>query len=239
MAPAEALDADGSAVADVVVEPSVAAVAADDLPGATFGVTGTVAATALVNAAAFAGVAIACVACWTTGAAPVPPAADVATFAVAVPAGAAVVVVVAAADASVTAALESVLIWADEAAWAETACVLAAIAAAAIASGAVELPDVGAAGTFVAAVVTAIATATGFGVVAVRAACWARMVRSTTDVSPLADWSVDFAGSAFGAPVDLVWDGWVAPVPGGPLLPALLPLLALMSAGGPALALLF
>ncbi|MGA9091616.1 MAG: hypothetical protein WB420_21190 [Bradyrhizobium sp.] len=123
---------------------------------------------------------------------------------------------------------ESVLIRVEEA-----ACALAAMAAAAIASGAVELPDAGAAGTFAAAVVTGMATATGFGVVAVRAACWARTVRSTAEVSPPADLSVDFAGSAFGAPVDLAWDGWVAAVPVGPLL------LALLSDGGPALALLF
>lgn len=51
------------------------------------------------------------------------------------------------------------------------------MAAAAIASGAVVPPDAGvAAGTFVGAGVTGIVTATGFGVVAARAACWTRMV---------------------------------------------------------------
>jgi len=221
--------ADGSAVPDVVVEPSGAAAAADDFPVVAFGVTGAVAATALVNAAAFAGVALACVACGTTGAAP--PVAIV-VFAVAVPAVAAALV----AAASAAAVFESVLIWVDEAACAETACVLAAMAAAAIASGAVELPDGVAGGTFAAAVVTGIATATGFGAVAVRAACWAWMVRSAADVTPLAGLSVDFEGSAFGAPVDFAWDGWVAPLPVGPLL---LALLALLLEGGPALALLF
>ena len=228
---------DGSAVPGVVVAPSVAEVAADAFPGAAFGVTGTAAATALVNAAALAGVALACVACWITGAATAPPAAaEIAVFAVAVPA-VAVLAVVFPAAASAAAVVESVLIWADEAACAETACVLAAIAAAAIASGAVGLPDVvAAAGTFVEAVVTGIATATGFGVVAVSAACWARMVRSVADVSPPADLSVDFAGSVFGAPVDFAWDGWDAPELVGPLV---LALLALRSEGGPALALSF
>jgi hypothetical protein len=213
---------------DAVVEPSVAA---DDFPGVAFAVTGTVAATALVNAAAFTGAALAGAACWIAGAAT---AAEIAIFAVAVPEAVAFAVVVVAA-ASVAAVFESVLIWADEAACAEIACVLAAIAAAAIASGAVELPDVVAAGTFVDAVVTGIATATGFGVVE-RPACWTRMVRSAADVSPLADLSVDFVGSAFEALPDFVCDGWVAPVLVAPLV---LALLALMSEGGPALALLF
>jgi hypothetical protein len=168
-----------------------------------------------------------CVVCGITGAAP-PAATAIVVFAVAVPAVAAALV----AAASAAAVFESVLIWVDEAACAETACVLAAMAAAAIASGAVELPDGVAAGTFAAAVVTGIAT-TGFGVVAVRAACWAWMVRSAADVTPLAGLSVDFEGSAFGALVDFAWDGWVAPLPIGPLL------LALLLEGGPALALLF
>ncbi|MGO8914064.1 MAG: hypothetical protein ACLQDM_32755 [Bradyrhizobium sp.] len=243
VAPAGALVADGSFVPDVVVvavaEPSVAAVVADGFPGVAFGVTGAVAATVLANAAAFAGVA-----CWITGALTAPLAAtEIAVFVVAEAVVVAVAVAeaeaeavavegVVAAAASVAAVFESVLIWADEAACAEIARVLAAIAAAAIASGAVELPDGVAAGTFVGAVVTGIATATGFGVVAVRAACWARMVRSAVDVSALAGLSVDFAGSAF---ADFAWDGGVAPVLVGP--PALA-LLTLLSEGGPALALL-
>jgi hypothetical protein len=201
-------------------------------------VTGAVAATALVKAAAFAGVALACVVCAITGLAAVALAVtELAGFAIPVSVGVpAAAIVVAVAAASVAAVFESVLVGVDEATCAETAWVQAAMAAAAIASGAVELPDVVAAGTFVAAVVTGIATATGFGVVAMRAACWARMVRSVADVSPLADLSVDFAGSVFAAPLDFVWDGWVAPAPVGPLV---LALLALLSEGGPALALLF
>jgi hypothetical protein len=59
---------DGSAAFDVVVAPSVAGVAAD-FPDVSFGATGAAAATALVNAALFAGVALACVAWGITGAA--------------------------------------------------------------------------------------------------------------------------------------------------------------------------
>ena len=168
----------------IVVEPSVAVVVADDFPCAALAVTGAVAATALVKAAAFAGVALACVVGAITGLAAVALAvAELAVFAIPVSVrGPAAAVVVAVAAASVAAVFESVLVGVDEATCAETAWVLAAMAAAAIASGAVELPDVVAAGTFVAGVVTGIATATGFGVVAVRAACCARMVRSVADV---------------------------------------------------------
>jgi hypothetical protein len=216
-------------------------VVADDFPCVALAVTGAVAATALVKAAAFAGVALACVVGATTGLAAVPLAvAGLAVFAIPVSVGVPVAaVVVAVAAASVAAVFEAVLVGVDEATCAETAWALAAMAAAAIASGAVELPEVVAAGTFVAAGVTGSATATGFGVVAVRAACWARMVRSVADVSPLADLSVDFAGSVFAASPDFVRDGWVAPAPVGPPVLALLELLALLSEGGPALALLF
>ena len=135
-------------------------------------------------------------------------------------AGAVAVVVVV---AVVGAVLESVFACADAAACAAPACELAAIAAAAIASGAVELPEAGGtAGTFVAVAVTGIVTATGIGVVAVRPACWTRMVRSAADTSPFADLSVDFVESAFDAAVDFAWDDWVAAGAVGPLLLALL-----------------
>jgi hypothetical protein len=52
----------------------------------------------------------------------------------------------------------------------------------------------------------------------------------------LADLSVDFVESVFGALLDCVSDGWFAAALGGP--PALA-LLALTSGDGPALALLF
>ncbi|HLX17087.1 MAG TPA: hypothetical protein VKS24_18030 [Bradyrhizobium sp.] len=98
-----------------------------------------------------------------------------ATFAVTVPG-----VVVAAAGA----AFGSVSAWSGAPTCPESACELAAIAAAAIASGGVEPPEEGvAAGTFAGGAVTGMTTATGFGVVAVRAACWARTVEPTVDVS--------------------------------------------------------
>ena len=59
--------ADGSAVF-VVVELSVAAVAAGAFPGLGFGVTGAVAATALASVARFVGSALACGPPWITGA---------------------------------------------------------------------------------------------------------------------------------------------------------------------------
>src|SRR5271169_5225766 len=91
-----------------------------------------------------------------------------ATFAVSV-AGVVVVVVAGA-------AFGSVLACSGAPACPESGCELAAMAAAAIASGGVEPPEEGvAAGTFVAGVVTGMTTATGFGVVAMRAACWARI----------------------------------------------------------------
>jgi hypothetical protein len=141
----------------------------------------------------------------------------------AVPVAGAVVVV---AVAVVGAVLESVFACADAAACAAPACELAAIAAAAIASGAVELPEAGGtAGTFVAVVVTGIATATGIGVVAVRPTCWTRMVRSAVDTSPFADLSVDFVESAFDAAGDFAWDDWVDWVAAGAVGPLLLALL--------------
>jgi len=110
------------------------------------------------------------------------------------------------------AAVGSVLTWPGKAVCPESGCELAAMAAAAIASGAVELPAEGVAvGTFVGVVITGIATATGFGVVAVRLACWARIVASTVAVSPLAALSVDLADPVFGAPL-VVADGWVVPL---------------------------
>jgi hypothetical protein len=97
------------------------------------------------------------------------------------------------------------------------------MAAAAIANGAVELPEAGGtAGTFVAVVATGIATATGIGVVAVKPACWTKIVRSAADASPFADLSVDFGESTFDAAVDFAWDDWVAAGAVGPLLLALL-----------------
>ena len=215
--------ADGSAVF-VVVEPSVAALAAGAFPGLGFGVTGAVAATALASVARFVGSALARVALSITGAVTATLAAAGITIfavvaAVAVPvAGVAVVVV--------GVGLESVFAGADAAACTAPACELAAMAAAAIANGAVELPEAGGtAGTFVAVVVTGIATATGIGVVAVKPACWTRMVRSVADASPFADLSVDFVESAFDAAVDFAWDDWVDWVTAGAVGPLLLALL--------------
>ena len=233
---AGALVADGSAVF-VVVELSVAAVAAGAFPGLGFRVTGAVAATALASVARFVGSALASVAVSITGvvtaalaAAGMTIFAVVVAVAVAVPgtvAGAVVVVAaVVVAVAVVGAVLESVFACADAAACAAPACELAAIAAAAIASGAVEVPEAGGtAGTFVAVVVTGIATATGIGVVAVRPACWTRMVRSAADTSPFADLSVDFVESAFDAAADFAWDDWVDWVAAGAVGPLLLALL--------------
>jgi hypothetical protein len=224
------LVADGSAVF-VVVELSVAAVAAGAFPGLGFGVTGAVAATALASVARFVGSALARVAVSITGvvtaalaAAGITIFAVVVAVAVAVPVAGAVVVAVAV--AVVGDVLESVFACADAAACAAPACELAAIAAAAIASGAVELPGAGGtAGTFVAVVVTGIATATGIGVVAVKPACWTRMVRSAADTSPFADLSVDFVESAFDAAVGFAWGDWVDWVAAGAVGPLLLALL--------------
>jgi hypothetical protein len=140
--------------------------------------------------------------------------------AVAVPVAGVVVVAVVGVE------LESVFAGTDAAACTAPACELAAMAAAAIANGAVELPEAGGAvGTFVAVVVTGIATPTGIGVVAVKPACWIGIVRSAADASPFADLSVDFVESAFDAAVDFAWDDWVdwvAAAVVGPLLLALL-----------------
>ena len=217
--------ADGSAVF-VVVEPSVAAVAAGAFPGLGFGVTGAVAATALASVARFVGSALARVALSITGAVTAAlAAAGMTIFAVAVAVALEVAVpgTVAGAVVVVGIVLESVFACTDAAACAAPACELAAMAAAAIASGAVELPEAGGtAGTFVAVVVTGMATATGIGVAAVKPACWTRIVRSAADASPFADLSVDFVESAFDAALDFAWDDWVAAGVVGPLLLALL-----------------
>jgi len=224
------LVADGSVVL-VVVEPSVAAVAAGAFPGPGFGVTGAVAATALASVARFVGSALARDALSITGAVTAAlAAAGMTIFAVAVAVTVAVAIAVAVPVAGVAVVvavvgvvLESVFACTDAAACTAPACELAAMAAAAIASGAVELPDAGgAAGTFVAVVVTGIATATGIGVVAVKPACWTRIVRPAADASPFAVLSVDFGESAFDAAVDFAWDDWVAAGVVGPLLVALL-----------------
>jgi hypothetical protein len=112
---------------------------------------------------------------------------------------------------------------------------LAAIAAAAIASGAEALPDAGVAGaTSVETMVTAIATATGFGVVTSVASCWAEAPRAEESsagerpgaeaVSEIACGSVDFFSIGFSVPAfkmfGLAPDGWTASV------------LALLSASG-------
>jgi hypothetical protein len=103
-----------------------------------------------------------------------------------------------------------ILICADAAAGAAAAGELAAMAAAAIASGAVALPDGGvAAGEFVGADVTGIATATGFGVVADGAAGWPRAVGSGVETFSDAGFSGDFAVPALATP-DLVRDRWAA-----------------------------
>src|SRR5882724_11048866 len=184
--------------------------------------TGAVAATALASVARFAGSALAGVAVSITGAVTAAlAAAEMTIFAVAV--AVAVPGAVAGVAVVVGIGLESVFACADAAACMAPACELAAIAAAAIASGAVELPEAGGtAGTFVAVVVTGIATATGIGVAAVRPACWTRTVRSAADASPFADLSVDFGESALDAEVDFAWDDWVAAGVVGPLLLALL-----------------
>ena len=217
--------ADGSAVF-VVVEPSVAAVAAGAFPGLGFGVTGAVAATALASVARFVGSALARVALSITGAVTAAlAAAGMTIFAVAVAVALEVAVpgTVAGAVVVVGIVLESVFACTDAAACAAPACELAAMAAAAIASGAVELPEAeGTAGTFVAVVVTGMATATGIGVAAVKPACWTRIVRSAADASPFADLSVDFVESAFDAALDFAWDDWVAAGVVGPLPLALL-----------------
>ena len=113
---------------------------------------------------------------------------------------------------------------------------LAAMAAAAIASGAVALPEVGvAAGTFVDATVTGIATATGFGVVADERGLLGQDGRiGRGRVCRMAGLSVDFAVPAFEAP-DFVWDGWAAPAPVGVGVGGGI---GVASEGGPALALL-
>jgi hypothetical protein len=204
--------------------------------------TGAVAATVLVKAAAFRAVASAGGAGgWFAAATTVWVAAAVtAIFAV----GVAVVGVVAAAVAVVlvVAAVGSVLIGADDAACAETAWELAAIAAAAIASGAVAPLGVGvAAGTWVTGVETGITTATGVGVTD-SPACWASRVGSTAELSSVVDFAVDLVVPVFDA-LELAVGCWPAPVLAALLvlaleLSALLALLALASDGGPELSLL-
>jgi hypothetical protein len=121
----------------------------------------------------------------------------------------AVVAVVAAATADAVAS-ESILICADAAAGAAAAGELAAMAAAAIASGAVALPDGGvAAGEFVGADVTGIATATGFGVVADGAAGWPKAAGSGVEAFSEDGFSGDFAAPALAKP-DFVRDRWTA-----------------------------
>jgi hypothetical protein len=218
------LVADGSVVF-VVVEPSVAALAAGAFPGLGFGVTGAVAATALASVARFVGSALARVALSITGAVTATLAAAGITIFAVVVAAAVAVPVAGVAVVVVGVGLESVFAGADAAACTAPACELAAMAAAAIANGAVELPEAGGiAGTFV-AVVVGIVTATGIGVVAVKPACWTRMVRSVADASPFADLSVDFVESAFDAAVDFAWDDWVDWVAAGVVGPLLLALL--------------
>lgn len=214
--------ADASVVSEVVA-----------LRGVAFGATGAVAATFVANAAAFTADVPACVAGWFAGAATVWPAAAVtAIFAVV----AAVVVVVSVVGAAVAvAAFGSVVTCADDAAWAEMTCELAAIAAAAIASGAVALPEAGAAaGVLVATIVTGITTATGVGVATDNPACWARMVGSTAVASPVVEVAPDFVVPDFPAAV-FVPDDCVPSVLAVPLalLPLALPPLA--SEDGPEL----
>lgn len=205
-----------------------------------FAATGAVAATVLVKAAAFKAVASAGGAGWFVGVTTVWVAAVTAVFAVAVAVG----VGVAAAAMVAAAAVGSVLTGADDAACAETACELAAIAAAAIASGAVAPLGVGvAAATWVTGVETGITTATGVGVTE-SAACWARRVGSTAEVSSVVDFAVDFVVPVFGA-LELAVGCWPAPVLAALLVLAVLvlavlalPLLPLASDGGPELSLL-
>jgi hypothetical protein len=215
-APVDIAVADGSAVpgavsgsldvaAPVWVTPAVFVV--------TFGVTDAVAATAAVNSAPLAAVASVCVAGWLTSVAVVSLAAWTVIFAVA---AASAVVVLAAADAVAAVALASILVCAADAAGASVAAELAAIAAAAIASGSVALPDAGeAAGTFAAATVTGIGTATGFGVVTAGPSCLAGAAEAASawavEASSEFDFAVDFASSVFEAP-DLVLERWTASV---------------------------
>jgi hypothetical protein len=197
-----------------------------------FGVTGAVAATAVVKAAAFTVDASAVVAGWFV--AVVWPAAVVTGVFAVVVAVASVVVVGA---VVVVASVGSVVTGADAAACAEMACELAAIAAAAIASGAVALPEVGVgAGVLIAVAVTGRTTATGIGVVRDNPACWAWTVGSTAELSSLVEVVVDFVVPVFDVP-ELPRDCWLEPVPAAPfeLAPALL---ALASEDGPELSLL-
>src|SRR5467141_982055 len=218
--PVDIAVAEGSAVPGAVSGSLDAVVPAWATPAVlvvTFGATDAVAATAAVNSAPVAAVASACVAGWLTGVAVVSLAAWTVIFAVA---AASAVVALAAADAVAAVALASILVCAADAAGASVAAELAAIAAAAIASGSVALPDAGeAAGTFAAATVTGIATATGFGVVTAGPSCWAGAAGSATEAasawavgaSSEFDFAVDFASSVFEAP-DLVLERWTASV---------------------------
>jgi hypothetical protein len=183
----------------------------------TFGATDAVAATAAVNSAPVAAVASACAAGWLTGVAVVSLAAWTVIFAVA---AASAVVVLAAAEAVAAVALASILVCAADAAGASVAAELAAIAAAAIASGSVALPDAGeAAGTFAAATITGIATATGFGVATAGPSCLAGAAGSAADAasawavgaSSEFDFAAGFASSVFEAP-DLALERWTPSV---------------------------
>ena len=100
------------------------------------------------------------------------------------------------------AAFASILVCADDA---DAACELAAIAAAAIASGAVALPDPDAGvapGVPAVGTLTAIVTATGFGVV--MDSGWATTAgaveESAVELAPEAGLSVDFVVSDFVVP---------------------------------------
>jgi hypothetical protein len=136
---------------------------------------------------------------------------------------------VAAVDAVMAAAApESILVCADDAAGAAGAAdagELAAIAAAAIASGAVALPGAGvAAGTSVDAIMTGIATATAFGVIADGPSCFAEAAgtaeESAAEVLSEAGLSVDFSVPAFEA-LDFALDRWTAAVLAAALAAAL------------------
>ena len=130
--------------------------------------------------------------------------------------------VVTAAPASV-----SLSVCTGDAAGAAGAGELAAIAAAAIASGAVALPDAGVAGGIsVETMVTAIATATGFGVVTDVVSCWAEAATveessageksGAEAVSEISFGSVDFFSMGFSVPAfktfGLAPDCWTASV---------------------------
>jgi len=126
------------------------------------------------------------------------------------------------------AASESILICAGDAAAAADAGELAAMAAAAIASGAVALPAAGvagvAAGTSVDAIMTGIATATAFGVVADGPSSFAEAAGTAEESAPevLSEdgLSVDFSVPAFEA-LDFALDRWTAAVLASALAAAL------------------